>query len=93
MLKFIGRLFSKLDIELEQMYILHKDSLDKLVPICISNESLIKFSCAYIETLHILHNHLQKSYFGFPDSYSYVEENKPIEWDKYCGDNQISDLE
>jgi hypothetical protein len=51
------------------------------IPIIIKYEDVINFSCAHIEVLHILHNQIQKKYFGHPDPYDYEKEGKDIRWE------------
>jgi hypothetical protein len=35
---------------------------------------------SHIEVLHILHNTIQRTFFGHTDDYNYAVEQKPIEW-------------
>jgi hypothetical protein len=51
------------------------------IPIIIKYEDVINFSKAHIEVLHILHNQIQKQYFGHPEPYDYRREGKNIGWD------------
>lgn len=59
-----------------------KKKPERPTPVMITTKDIIRFSQAHIETLHVLHNSLQKNCFGFPDAYDYREENKVIEWEK-----------
>lgn len=51
-------------------------------PILITTEDIIRFNQAHVETLHVLHNQIQKAYFGCLTGYDYRREKKPIEWDR-----------
>ena len=53
----------------------------KDVTVIINYADIINFSLAHIETLHILHNQIQKKYFHYLRPYDYREENKIIRWD------------
>jgi len=57
-----------------------KENPEELIPVVITSEELLRFIWAHIEVLHVLHNHLQKTFFGVDDGYSYEREEKPIEW-------------
>jgi len=52
----------------------------KVFPLMITTDYLIRFVKAHIEVLHVLHNGIQKRYFGVAEGYSYEKERKPIEW-------------
>jgi hypothetical protein len=52
------------------------------VPIVMVTNDIVRFSMAHIEVLHVLHNGLQKRYFGFPEPYDYGRARKGIEWNK-----------
>jgi len=74
--------FDKSNVELHELYKIYEKNPQEIIPIVITTEEIIKFSEAHIEVLHILHNYLQKEYFGFPRPYVYKIQNKPIEWNK-----------
>ena len=59
-----------------------KKNPHKPTPVIITTEYFIRFSKAHIEVLHVLHNSIQKEYFGFSKAYSYLQEKKPIEWNR-----------
>lgn len=73
---------SGINVEMELAYESYKQKPDTLVPVDVKNEDIIRFSCAHIETLHVLHNHIQKDYFGFAEPYDYHRANKAIEWER-----------
>lgn len=77
-----GIVFEKSKMEFHRGYELYEKNLELKFPILLDSKDVFRFSQAHIEVLHILHNYLQKRYFGFPRAYSYVRENKPIEWEK-----------
>jgi len=52
------------------------------IPVILTTRDTVRFSQAHIEVLHILHNYIQKKYFGFTRPYSYAKEKKPIEWNR-----------
>lgn len=52
----------------------------KSIPIRLFTKNIINFSRAHIEVLHLLHNHIQKKYFKYPEEYDYGREGKPIGW-------------
>ena len=74
--------FDKSKVELHELYKIYEKNPQEKIPIIITTEEIIKFSKAHIEVLHILHNYLQKRYFGFQRPYVYKIQNKPIEWNK-----------
>ena len=51
-------------------------------PVIMTTEYFDRFSRAHIEVLHVLHNRIQKEYFGFSKPYSYRREQKSIEWNR-----------
>ncbi len=51
-------------------------------PVIINSEYFHRLIQAHIEVLHVLHNYIQKEYFGVTKGYSYLREQKPIEWDQ-----------
>lgn len=50
------------------------------IPVMITTDQLIRFIRAHIEVLHVLHNSIQKRFFGVTEGYSYQLERKPIDW-------------
>jgi hypothetical protein len=48
----------------------------------IETEYFLMFSKAHLEVLHLLHNSIQKKYFGCERGYDYRIEKKGIRWDK-----------
>jgi hypothetical protein len=49
-------------------------------PVLISTERFEHFSKSHIELLHILHNSIQRKFFGHLDDFNYRRERKRIEW-------------
>jgi len=60
---------------------------NKPIPAIITHKDIIDFSRAHIEVLHVLHNQIQKEYYGHLEPYSYRKEKKPIEWNKVLWGN------
>lgn len=69
-------------IQLHPDYAGFKKNQQILTSAKLTTNDIVDFSRSHIEVLHILHNSIQKDYFGFTDQYSYAVEQKPIEWDK-----------
>jgi hypothetical protein len=69
-------------IQTHPHYSIFKTNPQRSTPLIITTGDIIDFVKAHVEVLHILHNSIQKKYFGFPEPYSYLEEKKPIEWEK-----------
>ncbi len=74
--------FEDSKIEFHNLYEVYENNRNDKIPVILNGGDVIRFSQAHIEVLHILHNYLQKEYFGFPRPYNYSRENKPIKWDK-----------
>jgi len=65
----------------------------KPISIIINDEDIINFSSAHIEVLHILHNQIQKEYFGHCEPYNYARESKAIGWHyAFWGNAKIDDI-
>lgn len=57
-----------------------KDPTQK-VPVLLTYEEYVKYSCSHIELLHDLHDLIQRKYFGLTGGgYYYKQEQKIIEW-------------
>jgi hypothetical protein len=61
---------------------LFRKNPQRSVPVIITTNVIVDFCRAHIEVLHVLHNYIQKEYFGFPKAYSYLRQQKGIEWNK-----------
>ena len=55
---------------------------DLKIPLMLNLYDVVDFNKAHIEALHVVHNSLQRRYFGCRDAYSYEEERKDIEWSR-----------
>jgi hypothetical protein len=69
-----------IQIDLHPGYDESKKPSKKAIPVLITTDYLIRFIRAHIEVLHVLHNGIQKRFFGVAEGYSYELERKPIEW-------------
>jgi hypothetical protein len=69
-------------VDLHPGYSFSKTNPQRPVPIIMGTGDFLEFTKAHIEVLHLLHNFIQKKYFGFQKAYDYIEEKKAIEWDK-----------
>ncbi len=69
-------------IDMHPDFLIHKTKPENPVPIVFDTGYFFRFSKAHIEVLHLLHNFIQKKYFGFQDAYDYSREKKGIEWNK-----------
>jgi hypothetical protein len=56
-----------------------------LEPVLITTQRFEHFSRSHIELLHILHNSIQRKFFGHLDDFNYRSEHKRIEWHKVLG--------
>ena len=74
-------------VDLHPHYSIFKTNPQKSVPIIMATGDFLEFAKAHIEVLHLLHNFIQKKYFGFQKAYDYREEKKAIEWDKVLWGN------
>jgi hypothetical protein len=63
-------------------YSQYKASSQKPIPVIIDTTYFFHFSMAHLEALHLLHNEIQKKYFGHNLGYDYRVENKVIEWNR-----------
>lgn len=70
------------EIELHPDYAKFKNNPEVPSPIKLTTDDIIDFSRSHIEVLHILHNRIQKEFFGFSEAYDYRKEQKRIEWVK-----------
>ena len=67
-------------IDLHPDYEKYQKDRQTPIPVMITTAYLLRFIRAHIEVLHVLHNFIQKRFFGVTDGYSYKFETKPIEW-------------
>lgn len=63
-------------------YAQFKGNSHKAFPVIVYQPYFQRLMLAHIEVLHILHNHIQKEYFGVLDGYSYSQERKAIGWER-----------
>ena len=54
--------------------------VDKREKILVINDHLEGFIRSHIEVLHVVHNTIQRKFFGESQDYSYAAEGKQIEW-------------
>ena len=69
-------------VDMHPGYTLFKVNKQNSIPVLLDTKYFLRFSKAHIEVLHLLHNQIQKRYFGYDRAYDYRAENKPIEWNK-----------
>lgn len=69
-------------VDLHPGYEQFKRNSHKVIPVIIDQRYFHRLMLAHIEVLHILHNHIQKEYFGVLDGYSYSRERKSIGWER-----------
>jgi hypothetical protein len=74
--------FNNSELDMNELYSLYEKNSRKYIPIILTTKDIIRFSRAHIEVLHILHNYIQKEYFGVTKPYVYFTENKAIVWEK-----------
>jgi len=68
--------------EMHPHFKFYKENLAKPVPVLLDRNGFFHFNMAHLEILHLLHNNLQKQFFGCSEGYNYVKEQKRIEWTK-----------
>jgi len=79
-----------IEVDLHPDYEEFRKNPQKPIPLMITTEYLLRFIIAHIEVLHILHNGIQKRFFGVTEGYSYESEMKPIEWRSVLlGDSKV----
>jgi len=61
-------------------YEIYKSNPKIPIPVIINSRYFHRLILAHIEVLHVLHNYIQKEYFGVSKGYSYAEEGKAIDW-------------
>jgi len=71
-----------ISVELHPSYREFNNGPNLRIPLALNSSYVVDFSRAHIEALHVLHNSLQRRYFGCQDAYSYKEERKKIEWSR-----------
>jgi hypothetical protein len=69
-------------VDMHPHYSFFKANPQKPTPVLLDKNSFMYFSRAHLELLHLLHNRLQKKYFGYQIAYDYLTERKRIEWTK-----------
>ncbi len=69
-------------IDLHPHFQIYKTNPKEIVPIVFDTNYFFRFVRAHIEVLHLLHNFMQKKYFGYDDAYDYRREHKGIEWNR-----------
>jgi len=74
--------YMDIEIELHPDYATFENSPQVPSPIRLTTDNIVDFSKSHVEVLHVLHNGVQKNFFGFPDAYNYGQEQKLIEWEK-----------
>ena len=74
-------------------YPLYKTNPQEPTPVIINTAYFLRFSMAHLEALHLLHNEIQKKYFGYDLGYDYRVENKAIEWNRALWGNAKIRLE
>ena len=52
------------------------------IPVIIDWRYLKRLLITHIEVLHVLHNCIQREYFGVSQGYNYKREQKPIDWER-----------
>jgi hypothetical protein len=74
--------FRGIIVDMHPDYSTYKINPKEATPIRFGTEYFLRFSKAHLEVLHLLHNEIQKKYFGYDLGYDYRVENKGIEWNK-----------
>jgi hypothetical protein len=74
--------FKDIVVDMHPQYSQHKANPQKPFPVLIDTPYFFYFSMAHLEVLHLLHNEIQKRYFGPNLGYDYRVENKAIEWNR-----------
>lgn len=74
-------------VDMHPNYSLYKANPQNPTPVIIDTGYFLRFSKAHLEVLHLLHNKIQKKYFGYDIAYDYLRENKPIEWNRVLWGN------
>jgi hypothetical protein len=74
--------FRDIKVDMHPQYALYKSDPLKPIPVIFDTPYFLNFSKVHLEVLHLLHNKIQKKYFGCNTGYDYIVENKPIEWDR-----------
>ena len=69
-------------VDLHPYYEKFRKNPDKEILVVIDWRYLQRLILAHIEVLHILHNELQRKFFGVLEGYSYAREKKPIIWER-----------
>lgn len=73
--------FKDIAVEIHPNYSFYKANPQKSTPVIIDTGYFLRFSKAHLEVLHLLHNSIQKKYFGCQKAYDYLTEGKIIKWD------------
>jgi len=74
--------YKDIAVDLHPHYKQFKQNPQKAVPVIIDWQYFQRLILAHIEVLHILHNSIQREYFGVLKGYSYKRERKPIDWER-----------
>lgn len=69
----------EIEVDMHPFYEHFKET-ERSVPVVMDWRYLERLILAHIEVLHVLHNSIQKEYFGVNKGYSYAREQKPIAW-------------
>jgi hypothetical protein len=69
-------------VQMHPLYAFYKADPQKPFPVMVETEYFLICSKAHLEVLHLLHNNIQKKYFGCETAYDYRTERKLIEWNK-----------
>jgi hypothetical protein len=57
-----------------------EDAIKHKKPLLLSRDRFEYFSHSHVELLHILHNTIQRKFFGHNGGYNYAAESKKVEW-------------
>jgi hypothetical protein len=73
---------NNIQVEMHPDYRIFCGNSQEKVPVILKPEDVEDFSRAHVEALHIIHNGIQKNYFGIAMPYDYRDERKKIEWNR-----------
>lgn len=60
----------------------HVVGVEKAEPFFLTDKDVERLACSHIEFLHMLHNTIQKKFFGCKEDYNYAKEGKQAELDR-----------
>jgi hypothetical protein len=58
----------------------YQQSVMNREPVFLTNADFNRLSCSHIELVHMLHNTIQRKFFGVAEDYNYAKEGKSTEW-------------